>query len=201
MSKQYENLSESLSNLPFKERSVKGGLFNSKYLRNNLFLTYSYFSTLANGLLDVLPHFVRNVFFKLFLGRLGKDCLIDYKVYMRYFKRISIGSNSAINRGCEFYPSHHLKKNIIIGNNVVISPNVKFFAASQDYKESNMPDIGEDIIVEDNCYICAGSILLQGVKIGQNSVVGAGSVVTRSIPPNSVAVGVPCRVIKTRKTT
>ena len=200
MSKYYKNSSKAISSLSIKKKSLKDSVLISKYFQGNLFLTYSYFSTIANGLLDLLPHLVRNVFFKLFLNELGKGCIIDYKVYMRYFKRIAIGNNSVINRGCEFYPSHHLNKNIIIGNNVIISPNVKFFAASQDYKRPNMPDIGEDIIVEDNCYICAGSMLLQGVKIGQNSVIGAGSVVTRNIPPNSVAVGVPCRVIKTRKT-
>ncbi len=199
MPKQFENTNESLPIFNHQDELLKRSFFGSKLFQNNLFLAYSYFSTLVNGLLDILPHFIRNVFYRLFLGNFGKGCLIDYKVYMRYFRRISLGKKSVINRGCEFYPSHHLKKNIVIGNNVVISPNVKFFAASQNYKEPNMPDIGESIIVEDNCYICAGSILLQGVKIGCNSVIGAGSVVTRSIPPNSVAVGVPCKVIRTRK--
>lgn len=53
------------------------------------------------------------------------------------------------------------------------------------------------IIIEDNCFIGAGAIILPGVTIGCNTVIGAGSVVTRSIPANSVAVGVPARVVRT----
>jgi len=50
--------------------------------------------------------------------------------------------------------------------------------------------------IEDNVWIGGGAILLPGVTVGRNSVVGAGSVVTRSIPADCVAVGNPCRVIK-----
>jgi acetyltransferase-like isoleucine patch superfamily enzyme len=165
---------------------------------NNIFLLYSYFSTIIFFLLDLLPHFVRNIFFKMFLGKMGRGVMIDYKVYLRYFKNIEIGSNVSINRGCELYTSHPLKRKIILGNNVTISPNVKFYGAAQDYRSKNMPDIADDIIVEDDCWICANSIILQGVTIGKGSVVGAGSIVTRNIPPYSVAVGNPARVIKQR---
>lgn len=52
------------------------------------------------------------------------------------------------------------------------------------------------IIIEDNCFIGAGAIILPGVTIGCNTVIGAGSVVTRSVPANSVSIGVPARVVK-----
>jgi acetyltransferase-like isoleucine patch superfamily enzyme len=165
---------------------------------STLFLLYSYFSTLCAVALDLLPHFIRNVIFKATLGNLGKDTVIDYKVYMRYFKNIEIGNKVAINRGCEFYTSFHLGKKIVIGNNVVISPNVKFYGAAQEYRQKSMPDTADDIIIEDDCWICANSIILQGVTIGKGSVIGAGSVVTKNIPPYSVAVGNPARIIKER---
>ena len=57
--------------------------------------------------------------------------------------------------------------------------------------------IAHPIKIEDGVWIGGGAILLPGVTIGRNSVIGAGSVVTRSIPENVVAVGNPCRVIKT----
>ncbi len=50
--------------------------------------------------------------------------------------------------------------------------------------------------VEENVWIGAGAILLPGVTVGKNSVIGAGSVVTRDIPPNVVALGTPCRVLR-----
>ncbi|STX39941.1 acyltransferase [Legionella feeleii] len=165
---------------------------------NTLFLLYSYFSTLCAFLLDFLPPFIRNLIFKTCLGKFGEKTLIDYKVYMRYFRNIEIGHHVAINRGCELYTSYHLAKKIVIGNHVTISPNVTFYGAAQDYHYESMPDIAGDIIVEDNCWICANSTILPGVTIGKGSVIGAGSVVTKNIPPNSVAVGNPARVIKER---
>ena len=163
-----------------------------------MFLIYSYFSTLSAVLLDFLPPILRNLIFKLCLKKFGENTLIDYKVYLRYFKNIEIGSHVAINRGCEFYTSFHLMKKIVIGNHVTISPNVKFYGAAQEYRQKNMPDTADNIIVEDDCWICANCIILQGVTIGRGSVIGAGSVVTKNIPPNSIAVGNPARVIKER---
>lgn len=165
---------------------------------NSLFLLYSYFSTLCAVFLDFMPPFVRHFFFKRCLGKFGKKSLIDYKVYLRYFKNIEIGDNVAINRGCQLYTSFHLSKKIYIGNNVTISPNVKFYAAAQDYHYASMPDIAEDITIEDDSWICANCIILPGITIGKGSVIGAGSVVSKNIPPNSVAVGNPARVIKKR---
>ena len=52
------------------------------------------------------------------------------------------------------------------------------------------------VVIEDNCWIGGGVIILPGVTIGKGSVIGAGSVVTKNIPENSVAVGNPCRVIR-----
>ncbi len=163
-----------------------------------IFLLYSYFSTVCSSLLDILPSFFRNLIFKTFLAKFGRNTLIDYKVYLRYFKNIEIGNNVAINRGCEFYTSFHLNKKIIIGDNVVISPNVKFYGAAQDYSHLTMTDTADNIVIEDNCWICANAIILQGVTIGSCSVIGAGSVVTKDIPPGSIAVGNPARVIKKR---
>ena len=58
--------------------------------------------------------------------------------------------------------------------------------------------VGE-VIIEDDVWIGTGAIINKGVRIGKGSVIGSGSVVTQNIPPYSIAVGVPCRVIKSRK--
>ena len=78
-------------------------------------------------------------------------------------------------------------KHIFIGDKVIINMNCTFV-------DNNRIDIGSNVLIASNVQIYA--ILLPGVTIGRNSVIGAGSVVTRSIPANCVAVGNPCRVIK-----
>jgi maltose O-acetyltransferase len=168
-----------------------------KYMRH-AFLAFSYLSTLGFAVLDILPHFIRDIIFKLMLGQKGTGGAIDYKVYMRFMKNIYIGDNVWINRGCELYTSVSLGKKLVLGNNVVISPNVKFYVAAQDYKQPGLPDFAADIIVEDDVWICADSILVPGVTIGKGSVIGAGSVVTKDIPPYSVIGGVPAHIIKQR---
>ena len=169
----------------------------SRYYKD-IFLVYSYFSTFGFVVLDLMPHIIRNILFRLLLRKMGKSVVIDYKTYMRYMKNIEIGNGVFINRGCQFYTSIDLGKKIIIGDNVRISPNAKFYGAAHDYLDSNMPDVAEDIIIEDDCWICANVIVLQGVTIGRGSVIGAGSIVTQNIPENSIAVGNPARVIKKR---
>jgi acetyltransferase-like isoleucine patch superfamily enzyme len=91
---------------------------------------------------------------------------------------------------------------ISIGKHVTITSNVTFithdggswvFRDQPKYKE--VIKYGR-ITIHDNCFIGFGTILMPGISIGPNSVVASGSVVTKDIPPNSVAAGVPARVIK-----
>ncbi|WPC16106.1 acyltransferase [Riemerella anatipestifer] len=89
---------------------------------------------------------------------------------------------------------------ITIGDNVHITGNCQFVNHDGGVLVLRhlMPDLEltSPIIIGSNVYIGYGSIILPGVEIGDNVVIGAGSVVNKSIPSNSVAVGVPCRVIK-----
>lgn len=88
---------------------------------------------------------------------------------------------------------------IKIGNNVLIAPNVQFYAATHPVEyEIRLQELemAYPIIVEDNVWIGGGAIICPGVKIGRNTVIGAGSVVVKDIPANCVAVGNPCKVIK-----
>ena len=88
-----------------------------------------------------------------------------------------------------------------MGNNVYITDGVKFITHDGGtllYRHL-IPDleITKPIVVGDNVYIGNNVIILPGVTIGSNVVIGAGAIVSRDIPDNSVAVGVPARVIKT----
>ena len=124
-------------------------------------------------------------------GSMGKGVHVDIDFHCEYGKHIFIGDKVIINMNCTFVDNNRID----IGSNVLIASNVHMV---QDWSE------GEEICrtyalpvkIEDGVWIGGGAILLPGVTIGRNSVIGAGSVVTRSIPANCVAVGNPCRVIR-----
>lgn len=90
---------------------------------------------------------------------------------------------------------------ITIGNNVHITGECQFIThdGSTLIMRNKVPDleITAPIVIEDEVFIGFRSLILPGVTIGKGSIIGAGSVVNKSIPPNSVAVGNPCKVIKT----
>ena len=150
-------------------------------------------------ILDLMPYFIRYVFFKIFFKSYGKNVMIDYKTFFRYMGGIKIGNNVSINRGCEFFTSSNLGTIIDIGNNVTFSPNVKLYGAGYDYRHIDLPDTSGNIIIKEYVWIGANSIILQGVTIGEYSVVSANSVVTKNVPPYSIVAGVPAKVIKKRE--
>ena len=138
------------------------------------------------------------------LGSMGKRVHVDIDFHCEYGKHIFIGDNVIINMNCTFVDNNRID----IGSNVLVASNVQIYTATHSAKVSermvrDWPEGGEicrtyalPVKVEDGVWIGGGSVLLPGVTIGRNSVIGAGSVVTRSIPANCVAVGNPCRVIK-----
>lgn len=113
---------------------------------------------------------------------------------------LKIGNNSSIGPysyiGCSGY--------IEIGDNVIMSPRVSIYAENHNFNDTTIPikEQGvkkEFVKIEDDCWIAANSIILAGVTIGRGSVIGAGSVVTKDVPPYSVIAGSPARIIKSRK--
>lgn len=108
-----------------------------------------------------------------------------------------------IGQDCRIYPCSFGSEPYLvsIGNHVTVTNGVHFithdggvWVMRDEYPEI---DFVRPIIIHDNCFIGINAIILPGVEVGPNSIVGAGSVVTRSIPPNTVAAGVPARVIRT----
>jgi acetyltransferase-like isoleucine patch superfamily enzyme len=93
---------------------------------------------------------------------------------------------------------------ITIGNDVMISPRVSLYAENHNCADVDRPmrEQGitrQPIVIEDDCWIASGSIILAGVTVGRGSVVAAGSVVTRDVPPYSVVAGVPATVLRSRR--
>ena len=113
---------------------------------------------------------------------------------------MKIGQGVTVMGGCNFGSEPYL---ITIKDNVRISNNVSFithdggnwsFRYLEKYKDVN--HFGK-IVVEEHSFLGQGAIIMPGVKIGKNCVIGAGAVVTKSIPDNSVVVGVPAKIICT----
>lgn len=122
-----------------------------------------------------------------------------YRVLGRFLEgRLQRKYGLFISRSAVFPASLDLKHptGIVIGEGVIISENVKIYqnvtlggARSGDWKANNYPTIGEGTT------IFAGAVVIGRISIGKNCIIGANSVVTRSIPDNSTAVGIPARVI------
>ena len=172
---------------------------NRKNFMRLLFLNYSYFNNLFHLFVDILPPFARSIIFKVILKRVGKRVFIDSKVYFRYPKKIKLGNDVSINRGCEFYPSYYSKNGYIeLKNNIRVGPSVKFLAAGHDYNTKYLKDTADKIIVEDDVWIGANCTILQGVKIGRGAVVAAGAVVNKNLDDFKIYGGIPAKEIKKR---
>lgn len=139
---------------------------------------------------------------KIFIRNIVKflyNLTIDNTVLIEEARRkgVKIGNNCRLfsaNFGSEPYL-------ITIGNHVTITAGVRFITHDGGiwvFRENKLPnaDIVGTITIKDNCFIGVNAIILPGVEIGENCIIAAGSVVTKSIPPNSLAGGVPARVLK-----
>ncbi len=106
---------------------------------------------------------------------------------------LKLGKNVEIIDTFFFDPSHCYL--ISIGDNCTICPGVRLIAHdASTYKFLGYTKLGK-IDIKENCFIGDSTIVLLGVTIGPNSIVGAGSIVTKNIPPNTVAAGNPARVV------
>lgn len=111
--------------------------------------------------------------------------------------RIEIGENCTINRGSIILGNVRIESNCLIAPLCVISgSNHDFSELDKNINKQGITSKG--VIIEKNVWLGANVTVLDGVTIEENSIIGAGSVVTKNIPKNSVAVGNPCIVIKTR---
>lgn len=138
----------------------------------------------------------REAHIRTILGFAGKSPFMEYPFYFDYGFNTAVGNN--------FYSNYDLKildvAPVIIGNNVMCGTGVSILTATHPTDPNlrcNGIEMGLAINIEDNVWLGANSVILAGVKIGKFSVIAAGSVVNKDIPPYSVVVGVPGRVVKT----
>lgn len=130
------------------------------------------------------------------LGKAGSNAWIEAPFYCDYGVNIEVGDN--------FFANYNLTildvGKVTVGNNVLIAPNVSIYTAGHplhpDSRNSGY-EYGIDISIGDNVWIGGNVCILPGVHIGNNVVIGAGSVVTKDIPDDYIAAGNPCALIRT----
>ena len=131
------------------------------------------------------------------LGYIGDDSIIINQPFRcDYGKQISVGKRFFANFNFTVLD----EAQVTIGDDCFIGPNVSIYTAchSTDPVERNSRrEWAEPVTIGDNVWIGGSVTILPGVTIGDNVTIGAGSVVTKDIPSNSIAVGNPCKVIKT----
>lgn len=129
------------------------------------------------------------------LGKTGRDPWINAPFHCDYGWNIEVGDN--------FFANYNLTildvGKVTIGSNVQFAPNVSIYTAGHplhpDSRNSGY-EYGLPVTIGDNVWIGGNVVLLPGVTVGSNSVIGAGSVVSRDIPEWVVAVGSPCKVVR-----
>lgn len=129
------------------------------------------------------------------LGGTGKEILVEPPIHFDYGRNTTVGER--------FFANYNLTVldvcPVTIGDNVMIAPNVSLYGAGHpihlDARNSGY-EYGAPITIGNNVWIGGSVCVLPGVTIGDNVVIGAGSVVAKDIPDNVIAVGNPCRVIR-----
>ena len=137
----------------------------------------------------------REALIRSLFGKTKRNFTIVSPFYCDYGYNIEIGENFFANMNCVILDG----AKVSFGDNVFIAPNCGFYTAGHplDAERRNKGlEYAYPITVGNNVWIGANVSVLPGVSIGDNSVIGAGSVVTRSIPANVLAAGNPCRVIR-----
>lgn len=138
----------------------------------------------------------RNAIMKEMMGDVGKDCYIEPPFHANWGgKHVHFGDGVYANFGLTCVDDTH----IYVGSHTLFGPNVVLATAGHPMMpelrkhgiQYNMP-----IHIGENCWLGVGVIVVPGVTIGDNVVIGASSVVTKDIPSNSVAMGTPCRVVR-----
>lgn len=178
-----------------KERMLAGELYNADdpelladYLRGQQ-LVERFNATPAD------QQEARTALLRELLGSLGDKAVIRPRLQVDYGIHITIGPRTFINFDCVFLDCNR----ITIGAEVQIAPGVHIYTATHPLdpaiRRSNL-ESAHPVTIEDGVWLGGGAIVCPGVTIGANTVVGAGSVVTRSLPPGVLAMGNPCRIIR-----
>lgn len=134
--------------------------------------------------------YIREIFKKNYEG-----LILNPPFYCDYGENIEFGKNVFMNFGCSILSCAKVE----IGDNCYIAPNVQMYTAIHPIspeRRNKAINSAKPIKIGANCWLGGGVIVLAGVEIGEGTTIGAGSVVTKDIPPRCTAVGNPCKVLR-----
>lgn len=137
----------------------------------------------------------RRLILRKLLGRIGEGSMIEPPFYCPYGHNILVGDHVFLNGSCTILDCNEVR----IGHHVMLGPQVQIYTAAhalQAEARNQGWEVAKPVVIEDNVWLGGGAILLPGVSVGLNAVVGAGAVVSRSVPANTVVAGNPARVIR-----
>lgn len=183
-----------------KEKSLTGELYDAsdpeltEERRRTRLLT-----KLFNDSRDDETELRENILRELF-GKTGVGLYIEPPFFCDYGSNITVGDKVFFNFNCVVLDVAQ----VTIGSNVLFGPNVQIYAATHplDWKiRAAWLELGKPVTIGSDVWVGGGTIICPGVTIGDRTVIGAGSVVTKDIPSDVLAAGNPCRVIKSLKDT
>jgi acetyltransferase-like isoleucine patch superfamily enzyme len=128
------------------------------------------------------------------IGRkIDESTTIFAPFHTNFGRHINIGKNVFINHACSFLDMG----GITVGDNVLIGPKVNLVSENHPIDPSQRKSlIGKPIVIKNNAWIGAAATILPGITIGENSIVAAGSIVTKDVPDNTIVAGNPAKRIK-----
>jgi acetyltransferase-like isoleucine patch superfamily enzyme len=149
-----------------------------------------------NGLIGKLPiRWLRDGYLRFGLGARGSGTSIQLGCRFMNSRKVFLGKRNVINFGCVL---DGRKFAITTGSDVSIGPEASILTLGHDPQSPDFADRGGEVVIGDRVWIGYRAIILPGVSIGQGAVVGAGSVVTKDVPPFTIVAGNPARKIGER---
>lgn len=190
---------------------VDGHPYNRVFMFLNEILRKRKFDKSSDRLGPDIPFTHWRLYFKSLMLRLCKEKFKYFSdssefrpgAYAVCCSKISIGNRVVIRPETMLFASPGVNgAGIIIEDDVLVGSGVHFYTGNHSFKDIKMPiidqghDESKEVVLKKGCWIGANAIILAGVTVGENSVVGAGSIVTKSVPAKVVVAGNPAKIIK-----